>query len=125
LGNPLGKFLILRQVASIVVSIETMAVGDNAIKRCVCIIWELASYSSKRCFMPYGRGVERTDWLMSERMSRVHVRCDLGHSDAMRAVPTYPFGRVSSCDILVVECFRHARWLGGTVMLRLFVFFAL
>ncbi len=46
--------------------------------------------------MPGGRGVERTALLMLERVSRVHVGCALGHSDAVRAVPRYPPGRVSS-----------------------------
>ena len=100
MGNSLGRFQILRQVASIVDSIETMMVGDNAIRQCVCMILELAPYRSKRCFMLGGRGVERNALLVLERVSRVHVGYALGHSDAVRAVPRYPTGRVSSCDII-------------------------
>jgi hypothetical protein len=50
------------------------------------MILELAPYRSKHCFMPSGKGVERTALLMLERVSRVHVRCALGHSEAVRAV---------------------------------------
>jgi len=100
MGNPLGRFQILRQVASIVESIEVMAEGDNAIRQCVCMILELAPYRSKRCFMHGGRGVEGTALLMLERVSRVRVRCALGHSDAVRDMPRYPPGWVSSCDII-------------------------
>ena len=99
-GSPLGRFQILRQVASIVESIEVMSVGDNAIKQCVCMISDLAPYRSKRYFMPGGRGVERIALLMLERVSKVHVRYDLGHTDVVRAVPRYPPRRVSSCDII-------------------------
>ena len=35
----------------------------------------------------WGRGVEITHFLMLERVSGVYVRCALGHSDAVRAVP--------------------------------------
>ena len=52
MGNPLGRFQILWQVASIVDSIEAMAVGDNVVKQCVCMILELAPYKSRRCFLP-------------------------------------------------------------------------
>ena len=61
---------------------------------------DLAPYKSKRCFMPGGRGVGITAWLMLERVSRVHVRCALVHSDAVRAVPRYPPGRVLSCNMI-------------------------
>ena len=57
LGNPLGRFQILRQVASTMESIEAMAVGDNAIRQCMCMILKLAPYNSRRCFMHGGRGV--------------------------------------------------------------------
>jgi len=76
LGNPLESFQISRQVASIIAeSIEAMAVGDNVIKQCVCMILQLAPHISKCCFMPYGRGVARTELLMLERVSAVHLRC--------------------------------------------------
>jgi hypothetical protein len=103
LGDPLGRLQILRQVASIVESIEAMVVGDHAIKQCVYMILELIPYRSKRHFMPNKRGVERTDLLMLERVSRVHARCALGHSEAVRAVPRYPPGRVSFCDMISSE----------------------
>ena len=103
MGNPLGRIHILRQVSSIVESIEATAVGNNAIKQWVCMILKLAPYTSKRYFMPGGRGVERTILLMLERVSRVHARCVLGHSDAVRALPRYPPGRVSSCNIIGSE----------------------
>ena len=38
--SPLGRFQILRHVASIVESIEAMAVGDSTIRQCVCMILE-------------------------------------------------------------------------------------
>jgi len=92
----LGRFQILRHVACIVESTNATVVGDNAIKQCAFMILELAPHRRKRCFMHGGRGVERVALLMLERMSRVHVRCALGRSDAVRAVPRYPLGRVSS-----------------------------
>jgi len=88
LGNRLERFQILRHVASIV-AIEAMAVGDNIIKQCVCMILELDPYRSKRWCMPSGRDGERTALLMLARVSKVHVRCALGHSDTGRAVPRY------------------------------------
>ncbi len=100
LGDPLGRLQILRQVASIVESIEAMVVGDHAIKQCVYMILELIPYRSNRHFMPDRRGVERTDLLMLERVSRVHARCALGHSDSARAVSRYRHGRVSSFCIV-------------------------
>ena len=90
----------MRQVASIVESIESMTVGDNAIKQCVCLILELSPYTSSRGFMCGGRGVVITALLMLNRVSIVHVRCALGHIDAVRAVPRDPSRRVSSCDII-------------------------
>jgi hypothetical protein len=75
-------------------------VGDNAIKQCVYMMLELAPYRSKRCCVPGARGVERTALLMLERVSRVNVGCNFGHIDVVRAVPRYPPGRVSSCDII-------------------------
>jgi hypothetical protein len=81
-------------------SIEAMAVGDTAIRQCVCIILVLAPCKSKRCFIPSGRGVETIALLMLENVSRVHVRCALGHGDAVRAVPRYPLERISSCDMI-------------------------
>ena len=100
MGNPLGRFPNLRQDASIMVSIDAMAVGDNAIKQWVCMILEFAPYKSKRCFMHGGRGVERIALVMLWRVSRVYTRYALGHSDAIRAVPRYPPGRVSSYEMI-------------------------
>ena len=63
--------------------------------------------------MSDGRGVEGIALLILEGLSRVHVRCALGHSDAMRAVPMYPLGRVSSCAIVgsgVLPTRTLARW---------------
>ena len=47
-----------------------------------------------------GRSVERIALLMSEKVPRVHMRCAFGHNDAVRAVPRYPLGKVSFCDII-------------------------
>ena len=80
--------------------VGAIAVGDNDIKQCVCIFLKLAPYKSKRCFVLGWRGVERTALRILERVSRVHVRCALGHCDAVRAVPRYPLGWVSSCDMI-------------------------
>jgi hypothetical protein len=87
-------------VAPIVESIEAMAVVDTDIKQCVCIILELAPYKIKRCFMHGEKSVERSTLLMLERVSRVHVRYALGHSDAVSAVPRHPPWRVSSYDMI-------------------------
>jgi len=87
LGNSLGRFQMLRQVDSIMDSIEAMAMDNSAIKQRMCMILELAPNMSKRYFMHGGRGVERTALLMLERVSRVHVRCALRHSDVLSAVP--------------------------------------
>jgi len=100
LGNPLGRFQNFRQVASYAESIEAMAVGNNGIKQCVCMILELAPYMSKRCCMPGERGAERIALIILERVSSVHLRCTLGHNDAVRTVPRYPLEKVSSCDII-------------------------
>ena len=64
------------------------------------MILEFVPYNNRRCFMPGGRGVESAALLMFERVINVHARCALGHSDAVRAVPKYPHGRVSSCDMM-------------------------
>ena len=74
--------------------------GDNPIKQCVCMILKIAPYRSKCCFMLDERSVEITALLMLERVSSVHLRCASSHSDAVRTVPRYPPGRVSSCDII-------------------------
>ncbi len=42
LGNPFGRFHILRQAAYIVEPIEVMALGDNTTRLCICTILELA-----------------------------------------------------------------------------------
>jgi hypothetical protein len=55
LGNPLERFQMFRQVASLVELIEAMAMGDNVIKQYVCIILKLA-YRIYRCLMLDGRG---------------------------------------------------------------------
>jgi hypothetical protein len=87
LGNPFGRFQILRQVASSLESIEVMALGESAIRQCVCMILELAPYRSNRCLMPGGRGVERIALLMLASVSSVHFRCALGYRDDVRVVP--------------------------------------
>ena len=97
LWESLGRFHILWPIASIAESMGAMAVGDVVIKQCMCKISELAPYKSTCCCMRGGRGVEIISLLMLERVSRFRVRCALGHSDAMRAVPKYPPGSVSSC----------------------------
>jgi hypothetical protein len=87
LGNPLGRFHIFRQVASNLESMEIMALGESAIRQWVCIILELAPYSSNRCLIPDGRGVERIALLMLAKVSEVHAMCALGQRDAERVVP--------------------------------------
>ena len=48
---------------------------------------ELAPYrSSRRCFMPGGRGFERDALLMLKNVSSVHSRCPFGHIGIVRAV---------------------------------------
>ena len=75
LGNPSGRFHIFRQVASNLESIEVMALDDSAMRQWVCIILQMAPYSSFRCLMLAGRGFERIALLMLARVSRVHARC--------------------------------------------------
>jgi hypothetical protein len=86
LGNPLGRFHILRQVASNLDSMKVLALGKSAIRKCVCIILELAPYMSKRCLILGGRVVERIALLMLARGSRVHASCVIGHRDDVRAM---------------------------------------
>ena len=74
-------------MASILESMMVMADGDNAMRHCVCRIFEFAPYSSRRCLTPGGRGAASTAWLMVDIVFRVQVRCALGHSDAVRVVP--------------------------------------
>jgi hypothetical protein len=100
LGSPLRRFHILRQFASKVDSIAEMAVGDNAIKQCVCMILELAPYKSRHYFMLYGRGVDSIALLMLDILWSVNCRCAFMQSDAGKVVPWHPLGRVSSCDII-------------------------
>ena len=50
-----------------------------------------------------GRSVERTALLVLERVSRVHARGAVGHSDAVRAVQRYPPERASSYDMIGIE----------------------
>jgi len=52
-----------------------------------------------------GGGVDITALLMLDRVSSGHFRCAFGQSDAVRAVPRYPPGRVSSCDIIGILLF--------------------
>jgi hypothetical protein len=83
----------LREVASIVDSIEAMAVGDNAIKQCVCMILELALDRSMRWLIRGGRVVERNAFMALERVFRFHVKCALGYMNSARAVLRYPLER--------------------------------
>jgi hypothetical protein len=50
--------------------------------------------------IPGGRGIKRTALHMRERVSTVRLKCAFVHRDAVRAVPRYPHGKVSSCDII-------------------------
>ena len=52
-------------------SIDAMAVGENAIKQCMCMILDLAPYTSRRFFILGGRDVERIALPMLDRVSRV------------------------------------------------------
>ena len=87
LGNPLGRFHIFRQVDFNLESMAVMTLGDSAIRQWVCIIFELAPYSSNCCLVHGGRCVERITLLMLAKVSKVHARCALGHSYAVRAGP--------------------------------------
>ncbi len=87
LGNHLERLHIFWQVAGDLESMEVIALGECAIRQRACIILEMAPYSSKRCLILGGRGVERIALLMLARVSRVHARCALGQGDAVRAVP--------------------------------------
>ena len=87
LGKPLGSFQILRHVASSLESIVVIAVGESAMRQCVCMILELAPYRRRRCFIPGGRGVARTALLIVAKVSVVHLRCAFGLREAVRAVP--------------------------------------
>ena len=51
LGKPLGRHQIFRQVASSRESMEVIAVGERAMRQCVCIILEMAPYRRRRCLM--------------------------------------------------------------------------
>jgi len=87
MGRPLGSFQIFRHVAS---SLEPMVIidaGKSAIRQCVCMILELAPYTSRRCFIHGGRGVARTALLMVDNVSLVHLRCALADREAVRTVP--------------------------------------
>ena len=68
-------------------SMEVMALGESDIRQRVCILLEVASYRSKRFLMLDGRGVEKSVLLMLARVSRVHVRRALGHTNDVRAKP--------------------------------------
>jgi hypothetical protein len=87
LGNPLGRFHIFRQVASNLESMEAMTFCYSSMRQWVCILLELAPYSSSRCLMTGGRGVERIALLMLAKVSTIHARWVLGHRDAVRAMP--------------------------------------
>ena len=78
---------MFRQVASSRESMEDIAVGERAIRQCVCIILELAPYRRRCCLIFGGRGVVSTALLMVVRTSSVHLRCALGQRDAVSAVP--------------------------------------
>ncbi len=100
LGKPLESFQILRHVASSVESIVVIYAGESAIRQCVCMILELAPYRRRRCFTPGGREVARTALLIVDKVSIVHLWCDFGLREAVRAVPRYPPESGSSCDII-------------------------
>jgi len=77
-----------------------MALDESAIRQWVCIILKLALHSINHGLIPDGRGVERIYFLMLARVSRVHARCALGHSDVARAVPRWPPGSESSFEMI-------------------------
>ena len=87
MGKPLGSFQILRQVASSLVSVVVIDVGESAIRRCVCMILELAMYRRRRCFISGGRWVARTILLMVDKASVVHLIYSFGLWEAVRVVP--------------------------------------
>ena len=61
MGKPLSKFHILRHVAYNLESIIVMAAGENAMRQWVCMIFEFAPYSRRRCLTP---GVEEWQVLL-------------------------------------------------------------
>jgi hypothetical protein len=81
-------------------SIIVIDAGDSAIRQCVCMLLELAPYMRRHCFIPGGRGVDWIALLMANRVSIVYLRCDFGLREAVRAVPIYPQGSGSSCDVI-------------------------
>ena len=88
LAKPLGMRHIFRQMASSRDSMEVIAVGDRAMRQCVCTFLELAPYRRRRCLILFGgRGVVGTALLILARTSSVHLRWPLGQRDAVSAVP--------------------------------------
>ena len=67
-------------------SIIGIDAGENAIRQCVCMILELASYRRSRFFTPGGRGVARNALLIVDKVSIVHLRCAFGLRETVRAV---------------------------------------
>ncbi len=82
----MGRLRVFRQVASHLESMEVMTLSESAIRQWVCIILELTLYTSNRCLIPGGKGVERIVLLMLAKVSKVHARCALGYRDAVRVV---------------------------------------
>jgi hypothetical protein len=60
--------------------------------------------------MPGGRVLERTALLMLVKVPIVHVRYAIGHRDAVRAVPRWPPGRGSSCEIMSTGMLLTLTW---------------
>jgi len=87
LGKPLGRRQNFRQVASSRESMEVIAIGDRAMRQCICIILELAPYRRRRCLILGGREVVSTALTMVARTSSVHLRWALRQRDAISAVP--------------------------------------
>ena len=99
LGKPLGSFLIFRHVASSLESMVGMVAEESDIRQCVCMVLELAPYRRRRYFRPGLRGVVWAALLMVDMVSIVHLTCAFWDREAVRAVPRYPPGSESSCDI--------------------------
>ncbi len=66
---------------------EVIAVGERAMRQCVCNILELVPYRRRRCLICGGRGVVCIALLMVARTSSVHLRCALGQRDDVSEVP--------------------------------------
>ena len=53
----------------------------------ICVRDLGVGYRKRRCFIPGGRRLARTALIMVDREAIVHLRCVLGHKEAVRAVP--------------------------------------